>query len=157
MPIASSELTTEGVQADGRRWVEEIHTDHLGLRHVYRWLAAVGVDAAAVMASRVASILAGLEVNEIESNIAAVLADGSLAVTVTNYSTNAQNLAALRAAYQTATRGEAIMMGDFLGSLTDAQLRNVFSMTQAQVNSLRASKLTPATTAANTIRTSTGA
>ena len=157
MPITSSVLTQESAQADGRRWIEEVHTDHLGLRHVYRWLAAVGADANAVMAARVARILEQLEAAEIEANVSAVLARGSEAVTSLDYSTAAQNFAVLRVAYQTATRVQAVMIGDFLSSLTDAQLRTAFSMTQTQVNNLRANKLTPAANLATSIRATTGA
>ena len=49
------------------------------------------------------------------------------------------------------------MIGDFLASLTDTQLRNAFSMTAGQVTTLRTNKLTPATNAATTIRATTGA
>jgi hypothetical protein len=68
-----------------------------------------------------------------------------------------QGINALRAAYQDATRTEAIFTGDFLGSLTDAQLRNAFGITQAQVTTLRTNKLVPAENAANTIRATSGA
>lgn len=157
MPIVSSVLTQEGAQKDGRKWVEEVHTDHLGLRHVFRWLAAVGIDANAVMLARVARILEELEAREIAANITSVIANGSEASTSTDYSTAAANFAALRGAYQTSTRVEAIMIGDFLSSLSDAALRIAFGMTQAQVTTLRTNKLTPAANLAASIRAQTGA
>jgi hypothetical protein len=48
------------------------------------------------------------------------------------------------------------MIGDFLSSLTDGQLQTIFSMTAGQVTTLRSTKLTPAATAAATIRAATG-
>jgi hypothetical protein len=63
----------------------------------------------------------------------------------------------LRSGYQSATRIEAIFAGDFLASLTDTQLRNLFGMTQGEVTTLRTNKLTPAANAAATIRATTGA
>ena len=57
MPIVSSEYVLEGhTQADGRRYVNETHTDHLGGLHLVSYLAAVGADYAAIMASRVPGI-----------------------------------------------------------------------------------------------------
>jgi hypothetical protein len=49
------------------------------------------------------------------------------------------------------------MIGDFLSTLTNAQLQTLFSMTSGQVTTLRSSKLTPAASAAATIRAATGA
>ena len=48
------------------------------------------------------------------------------------------------------------MMGDLLATLTDAQLRTAFGITQAQVVTLRANKLTPASEAATAMRAMTG-
>lgn len=156
MPIVSSELSQDGPQSDGRFWVTEVHTDHIGRQHIIRWLAAVGVDAAAVMLARVIRILEGLEQREIEENMASILENGSEAATTTHYSTPAGNFAVLRTLYKTATRVESVMAGDFLSSLSDANLRAAFDMTQAQVTTLRANKLTPAANIAASIRAQTG-
>ncbi len=66
-------------------------------------------------------------------------------------------LAEIRAFYAVAIQEEAIFLGDYLSSLSDAVLRNLFNMTQAEVNSLRTNKLTPARTLANNLRASSGA
>lgn len=157
MPITSSTIAEVGAQRDGRRWVLERHIDHLGIEHVRHWLATAAEDLNVALAAYALRLLNELRDAEIGSNIAAILADGRLAVTSTNYSTGTENFAALRTAYQSATRTEAIFAGDFLASLTDAQLRNLFGFTQAEVTTLRTNKLTPATNAATTIRASTGA
>ncbi len=94
---------------------------------------------------------------EIERNIQDVTTNGSLATPVLILSTAAANFAALRTAYLTATKVEAIMMGDFLSTLTDGQLQTAFGLTAGQVTTLRTNKLTPAASAASTIRATTGA
>jgi hypothetical protein len=157
MPIESSTIAEVGTQRDGRRWVLEKHIDHLGIEHVRNWLAEAGEDLDFALASYAIRLLDDLRDAEIQRNVANVMADGRLAETSTVYSTAMQGINALRAAYQDATRTEAIFTGDFLGSLTDAQLRNAFSITQAQVGSLRTNKLTPAENAASTIRAASGA
>ena len=120
------------------------------------YLGAAGTNAASVMAGRVASIDAGLVSDEISSNLAAILADGRNAVVTVVYATLAQIRAALREAYRNATRQDAIMLGDFLGSLTDAQLQTLFGMTLIQVQTLRVNCLTPAQSTAASIRAGQG-
>lgn len=93
---------------------------------------------------------------EITNNIVQIRTLGSLAVPTFVKSTVAQNAAAVRIAYQTATQLRAIMIGDFLSSLTDAQLRAAFGITQAQVLVLRTNKLTPAANSAASIRAAAG-
>lgn len=157
MPIVSSVIAETALQRDGRRYVREHHTDHLGALWPRSYLAGAADDLTVAMAAYAVILVDQLRDAEIARNIAAVLADGRNAATTTLYSTAAENFAALRERYAGMTRTEAIFAGDFLASLTDAQLRTAFGMTQAQVNSLRTSKLTPATNAAATIRAATGA
>lgn len=156
MPITSSTVDIEAPQASGRRWITETHIDQLGIKYPFRYLANDGLDVNAVMTARAAQVAADLTAAEIAANIAQVIANGSMATIVLNYSTATQSHAALGFAYQSATRVEAIMIGDFLSSLTDAQLQSLFSMTAAQVTSLRTNKLTTAASAAATIRASAG-
>jgi hypothetical protein len=157
LPIISSIIADVSPQRDARRWVRELHTDHLGVQYVRTWLAQLADDLNAAISAYAAQLLSDIRDAEIARNVAAVLADGRSAVTSTNYSTAAQNFAALRTAYQNATRTEAIFIGDFLGSLSDVQLQAAFGMTAGQVTTLRTNKLTPATNAATTIRATTGA
>lgn len=156
MTISSSVISSDSAQADGRRYIREVHTDHLGREHVVIYLCPAGFDAEAAMAARVAGLETGMRDGEIASNIANVFALGSLATVVRDYSTVAQNAAAARAAYQTATSFQAMMMGDYLATLTDAQLRTAFGLTQGQVDTLRTNKLTPASEAATAMRAMTG-
>jgi hypothetical protein len=157
MAIVSSVIVEDAIQRDGRRWVREHHTDHLGIVHAIAYLAAAGFDAAAALLARVATLEASLREREIAANIASIVTEGRFAVTTFVHSTVAQNRAALREAYRTATRVEAIMVGDFLNTLTNTQLQNLFNLTGAEVTTLRTNKLAPAAAAADDIRASTGA
>lgn len=144
-------------QADGRRWVQEVHTDAYGVQYSVTWLAQASDDAQAVMTARAVQMDADLIAGEVAANIASVLANGSLATVAVKYSTLAQNRTALRAAYLAATKQDAIMIGDFLSAQTTATLQALFGMTSAQVTTLRTNKLSPAASAASTIRASSGA
>jgi hypothetical protein len=157
MTIASSETVSVSVQADGRRYVHERHTDHLGVAHERTWLAGAADNLAAALAAYATNFTEALRQREIDANIASVLLNGSTAVTTFQHSTVAENRTALRAAYLTATRAEAIFIGDFLSAQTNAVLQTLFGMTNTQVNTLRTNKLTPAASAAATIRAATGA
>lgn len=156
MPIISSVIDQDSAQADGRRAIRELHTDHVGKQYPVQYLAASDFNASAALSARVAILEQTLNQAEISANVAQISAVGSLASPTLVYSTAAQNFAALRVAYQTASRIEAVMIGDFLSTLTDTQLRNAFNMTQGQVDNLRTNKLTPATTLANSIRATLG-
>lgn len=153
--IVSSTLTSSG-QVDGRQQVHEAHTDLVGVVYAVDYLSGVGDSLSANLASHAAGLGLQLQADEISGNIAQVTAVGSLASPTFVYSTAAQNLAALRAAYQTSTQVQAIMIGDFLSSLTNTQLENIFSMTVQQVTTLRANFLTPAATNAAAIRAAAG-
>jgi hypothetical protein len=158
MPIVSSVLTQdESAQRDGRYRVYEVHTDHLGFLYTFSWLSDANTNANAVMAARVVTLLESLKDREINSNVSEILANGSLATPVLNYSTAAENFSVLRSIYQTASKNEAIMIADFLSSLSDTVLRNAFNMTAGQVTTLRTNKLTPAASLATSIRATTGA
>lgn len=157
MSIVSSVIAATNVQKDGRKWVREIHTDQLGIIYERNYLAGALDNLNAALAAYAVTLAADITAREIARNVADVLANGSLASPTLNYSTAAANFAALRAAYQTATRVDAIMIGDFLSTLTDAQLQTAFGLTSGQVTTLRANKLTPAANAAATIRAAAGA
>ena len=99
MPITASEIVSQGVQRDGRKSVIERHTDHLGAVHQRVWLAPIGADLAAALAAWALKLGEDLQAGEISRNVGAVVSDGRLAVYSLDYSTAAQNFAALREAY----------------------------------------------------------
>lgn len=156
MAIVSSEILEDAVQKDGRRWIRELHIDQVARKYIRIYLTTAVADAAAALAAFAIQLAADIIATEILSNIADVTSNGSLATISLIYSTAAQNRAAGRAAYLTSTRVEAIMIGDFLSSLTDGQLQTIFSMTAGQVTTLRTNKLTPAATTAAAIRAAAG-
>jgi hypothetical protein len=157
MAIISSVIESIGEQRDGRRWVHEKHTDHRGEAHERQWLAEPDEDLDAALAGYAEAISDTLREAEIGANMAQIKAEGSLAVVGLEYSTIAQNRAQLREEYRNATRTEAIMIGDYLNTFSDVQLQAAFGLTAGQAANLRANKLTPAASAATTIRAMTGA
>lgn len=156
MTVVSSIANAEAPQRDGRRYVFEAHTDHTGRVFGVPWLAGAGVDPQGQLLAHAAQIEAASTAGEIETNVGSVTAIGSEATITLVYSTAGQNRTALRAAYLSATRVEAVMIGDFLNTLTDGQLQALFSMNLAQVLLLRTNKLGPAAATASSIRSTTG-
>lgn len=154
--IVTSSYRTGSPEIDGRTWVFETHVDLVGIAHAVTYLAAQGANVAANLAAHATSLGADLQSAEIAANVASVEAVGSLASPTFVYSTAAQNIAALRAAYALATQTQVIMIGDFLNTLTVAQLENIFGMTAQQVAALQANKLQPAASLAASIRASAG-
>lgn len=154
--IVSSTIDDDRPQFDGRRWIIERHVDNASVARIISYLAAQAADANALLAAHAAQLTLKLSDDEIQENIAEVISVGSLATPSLIYSTAADNFSALRQVYLTATDRQAIMIGDFLSTLTDTQLRNAFNMTLAQVTTLRTNKLTPAATIAAQIRAAMG-
>lgn len=56
MPIVSSTHVVGNLQADGRRYVTESHTDDVGSVHFVEYLAAVNADYVAIRDARVVQI-----------------------------------------------------------------------------------------------------
>lgn len=113
-------------------------------------------DVNSFLTDRAAILAQTLVDGEIANNVQQVITLGSLASPSLRYSTAAANFAALRVAYQTATRIEAVMIGDFLNTLTNAQLAAAFGITTGQAATLRTNKLAPAASLATSIRASMG-
>jgi hypothetical protein len=154
--IVSSVIEEMGLQKDGRSWVREAHTDHLGFKHIRNYLAGAGLDTAAELAAYAVHLNEDTRLGEILRNIDDVTTNGSLATPSTEYSTPAQNFTGLKLAYAVATRVEAIMIGDFFNTLTNNQLQNAFGLTAGQVTTLRTNKLAPAASLATSIRAASG-
>lgn len=122
-----------------------------------RFTAADGQDVAAFLDTLKAGREAGREAAEIRRNINEVTTLGRFATPTFIASNATQNAAALRAEFANATRTEAIMIGDYLNTLTNAQIANAFEITTGQASTLRTNKLAPAAALADSIRASTGA
>lgn len=68
MTIETSILLFDSQQVDGRRWIEERHTDHLGENHYTRYLADSNHDTAASLTANAAAWEAQLEREELARN-----------------------------------------------------------------------------------------
>lgn len=120
-------------------------------------LRPIAEDVNAYMAAHGAALLGSLKAAEIAHHLSRIVQDGSLyAIPALRYATVGDVRAALRELYRTATRTEAIMVADFLNTLTDAQLRALFNMTQTEVTALRLNKLQPTADSAAKIRAEQG-
>ena len=136
MSIVSSQVVEDRAQIDGRRDVREHHTDHLGVVHAVNYLAESGADIQAALTARAPQIAQALADAEIAQALGFIYSGNYAAVTA-QHATLADIRAAIRAAYQTETGERIGRLAGFLLTLTDAQLRTLFSMTQTQVNQLK--------------------
>jgi hypothetical protein len=131
--------------------------DAAGLTHgPFIEFRPIADDVATFLAGEAVSLTQSLTDAEIASNIMDVATQGSLATPTLRYSTAAQNFAALRAVYQFATQLQSVMIGDFLNTLTNAQLATAFGITTSAAATLRTNKLAPAAAIATNIRANTG-
>jgi hypothetical protein len=144
------------LEADGRSIVIETQNVSDGTTITFEYVLAVGDNAQTIANARGSALPAVLAADEVTGNISKVITQGSLASLTFNWSTVAANAAALRSVYFNATQLQAVMIGDFLSSLTDGQLQAAFGLTAGQVTTLRTNKLTPAATLASNIRGSIG-
>jgi hypothetical protein len=148
--------TTQNVQKNGTTIVTVTLTDSAGVNYPYVFVAPVGYNIATFFTQLSANLTNDLAALEISNNLSQVSTIGSQAVPTFIYSTVVANVAALRVFYSTATRTQAVFIGDYLSSLTNVQLENAFGLSLAQVTTLRANFLTPAAATATTIRASVG-
>lgn len=155
--IVSSTFTSF-VQKDGSKTVHEVHTDLIGLTHDIVYTAAAGDDLNAAMATHANNLGNSLANNEVASNLsnAETLGKNANGINVTIYSTAAQNIAALTAAWPTMLNIQAIFVGEYLSTLSDAVLQSVFGWSPAYEQTVRTNFLTPYATLAASIRTATG-
>lgn len=154
--IVSSTITHRNTQLDGRISVRELHIDSLNNNYVFDYMADQNTDQNSHLATSAANIIPQVAILEIASNMASVATFGSLAAPQFNFSTVAANVAALRIIYAGASQAQAIMIGDFLNSLSNAQLQSAFGLTGQQVTNLRANTLSPAAVQATQIRSAVG-
>lgn len=136
MPITSSTIAEDRPQLDGRRYVTERHVDHVSVIHWIRYMAEVGADVLATALARASQLNQNLIDQELSKDIAAIL-DNRYADVTAQYAAVADVRAALRAFYQTASGQDVGRMAGYLLTLSDAQLRTLFNMTQGQVDTLK--------------------
>jgi hypothetical protein len=143
MSIVSTVVIPGNAQVDGRRYVTERHTDHVGVVHVREYLSAIGADTAAIAAAYVVVLVPRLEVEEIERLLAVDAAPPSLV-----HITKTQFAAYFRERYRSMTREELARMATWIinrisaGWVTDAQCQTAFGLTGPGWTTLKAKMTT---------------
>jgi hypothetical protein len=130
-------VTTEGhTQKDGSRYVLEIYSDAQGEAMRIEYLAFIGADTAAIATARTPFVLEALARGEA---VAALYVESA---PVLRYQTGAQFLQRLREFWRNTSRETCTRIARWIihrldaGDVTEAQLMNVFDLTQAQWNNL---------------------
>lgn len=143
MPITSSAFTLGPAQADGRRWVKEVHQANGNGSVIFNYLAPANADHASIMAARVAGV--NEELREAEARLAITRDVAPVLV----HQTGTQFLVRLREMFRGADREFACCLAWWLlrriaaGDLTDAQARAPFGYSAAQWTTLKSTKLQP--------------
>ena len=150
--IISSVIAASNVQTDGRFSVHEVHTDDSGNQHTIDYLADADTDQSAHLANDASflaqSLTEQLINREIESNLNAIIQNGSLAQPVFLYSSVPQNGQSLVGAYRGSAGVATIMIGDFLSTQSDEFLIEGSGLSQAKIDGFRPVWAQNATTAA---------
>lgn len=145
MTIASSVSIVGHAQRDGRCYVEERHTDHLGAVHRREFgpvlIGAVNVDALrAAHAAFLEVLLAEAEFRDRLTKIAALALE---------HQTGGQFADRFRALYKDSGKEYLYYLSWWViemigaGFITDANVRNAFGMTANQWNTFKADKVQP--------------
>jgi len=137
VPIVASVVVWDQPQRDGRRWIRERHTDQVGVAQFRDYLAEAGVNVPAGFPAIVAVLNQQLVDAEIQRNLASVYALGDAATVTTQHADVGDLRAALREAYRTVTREQALALGAFLNTLTNTQLGTLFGVSGAELTVLR--------------------
>jgi len=134
MSIASSSYTLDGHdQKDGRKYVRESHTDHLGVVYAREYLAPVGADYSTLLADYAAALAAALRDGQARDN----LSKDSMTEWIFEHVTVGQMRTALRLAYRDATKFEAARLARFVNELTIGQIETVFNVNTATATAIK--------------------
>lgn len=138
--IVSSTIITDSEQKDTRRVIREKHVDSLAAVYYFDYICLLTDTPSNNLAGHAAQILTQQAAAEIAGNVANALANAVFTPQF-NYSTQAQNIAAFRAFYLTATAWDACRMGNYIQGLglTDTSLETLFGVSAgAQLTALKA-------------------
>ena len=136
MPITASTIIEDSPQRDRRRHVRERHVDHTAVAHEVTYMAGAGTDVQAVMTARVSQIEARLTARELTANEVIVLNATGESIRFV-HSTRNDFIQRIRDLFRVVIALEAANLAAYLLTLTDAQLRMIFNMTQEQVDELK--------------------
>lgn len=148
MTITASAIITDRPQADGMRKIREEHIDSLGVKHYRQFTAAADYDEAAGLAIAASEIAASLISREQASYITAIESGtnpfrSSENVEVTpNFNTRAAMLSIVLGYFLSLEDPVGLAPAvPYLDNLTDQSLMALLSLTQAEVDVLRARAL----------------
>ena len=151
MPIISSIIAEDQAQADGRRTIREVHTDHLGREHWVQYRAASDTDVNAVMLARVPSIDADLAEAEIEKIIGIAESGGDLVgLPLPEFTTKAIAIKRVLKWFWKNRAWKAWNCIDLVNALPDVYLIGTIGLTAEEVTVLR-SRVVKLTTALSAI------
>mgnify|MGYP001610095696 CR=1 FL=1 len=137
MSITASTVLWDQRQLDGRRYVRERHTDHLGVPHDVDYLAEAGQNVTAGLPASAVRVAVQLAEGDVSRVIGEAQALGHLATPTVQHATLAQVQAGLREAFRATTGEPAAGLGAWLNTLTNTRLQALFGLDAAQVLLLR--------------------
>ena len=105
-----------------------------------------GEDAATNLSSLIAGREQGRVRSEILANLREIVVNGPDAQITLNASTASDNATFIREHYAQAEKGEAIAVGAYFNTFSDAQLKSVFGITQTQLDNTLRPKISRAAT-----------
>lgn len=157
MSITNSTILEDRVQLDGRRHVRERHTDHLGTQHHVAYMAESGANATTTMTARVAQLESALASSELDENEARATADSGFIAPTFQHCTAGQMRARIRELFRTGRSWRVCRIAWYIQQLglTDAQLKAMFGVNDAQLVTLKA-KLASLETKYNDVQTQQG-
>jgi|SRR5579859_987671 len=123
--VSSTIADVGGTQVDGRKYVTEHHTDLVGVVHSVTYLADSGADYNAILAANAAALEQSLPAAELQANIGQISTVYPPVVTL-QYTTQAAVNAEVRTTYAGATALTAVLLGEYLSALADADLALAF-------------------------------
>ena len=137
MSIVSSEIITNDLQGDGRRKIVERHTDHLGVESLAHYRAEPGFDVDARLLARALVLEEGHNEHERHRNVRKILNGRPPGSVTFDYTARPVFHDRLRELYAKATGTDSLYISRYFDTLTNALLRDIFGMTNPQVNQLR--------------------
>jgi len=137
MAITTSVVLWDQRQADGRRYVRERHTDHLGAAHDVDYLADAGQNVSNGLAASATLIATQLANADVARFIDEARTLGHLATPTVQHATVGQVQAGLREAFRATTGESAAGLGAWIHTLTNTRLQALFGLDATQVLVLR--------------------
>jgi len=139
--IVDSIIVEDSTQTNGRRYIRERHEDQLGNFYFRALRVPSDYDKNAGLIVGAAFFNSQLKENEIRKNLKLIMGaeNGENPVLTYDYSTANENAVALREIFKTLKAWEVVKVGRFIQNLglSDAQLKNLFNINDAQLAALK--------------------